>query len=333
VVDASHVPADDAPWTAASPAVPAGKRLRPRLLVGTYDVLAPTGSDPEPRDVAVAVGEAVELLHTAFLAHDDVIDDDQVRRGRPNVAGRYAAHAGAHGLPGSAARGYGAAAGLLAGDLALVEAVRTVAVSGARPAVVGRLLDLLDEAVRLSADGELRDLWFSHLPPTVDDVVVTARHKTAAYSFELPLRLAGRLAGRDDLDGALTRLGRDLGVAYQLRDDVLGTFGDPVRTGKPAGSDLREGRGTALVAFARTTVDWPRISPWLGRRDATEDDLAPVRALLERCGARAATEDLAARHEQMAAEQAQRLGLDDLVDDLLALAVLPAARTEGTWAA
>jgi geranylgeranyl diphosphate synthase type II len=333
VVDASHLPADDAPWATTSPVAPAGKRLRPRLLVGAHDVLASGRQDPEPHTVVTAVGEAVELLHTAFLAHDDVIDDDELRRGRPNVAGRSAAHARAHGLPDDAAHGYGAAAGLLAGDLALAGAVRAVALSGARPAVVPRLLDLVDEAIRLSVDGELRDLWFSHRPPALDDVVVTARLKTSAYSFELPLRLAGALAGRDELDDDLGRLGRDLGIAYQLRDDVLGTFGDPASTGKPSGSDLREGRGTALVAFARTTADWPQVAAALGRRDATDDELAQVRTLLERCGARAATEDLADRYELMAGEQARRLGLDDLVSDLLALAVPPRGRGVGAWAA
>ncbi|WP_402462855.1 polyprenyl synthetase family protein [Isoptericola aurantiacus] len=318
---------------AANEASGGGKRVRPRLLLATYDALAGPGS-PEPREVAAVLADAVEMLHTAFLAHDDVIDDDQTRRGRPNVAGVYAASARESGAPATAAHGYGAAAGLLAGDLALASAFRDVALCGATTATTARLLDLFDDSLLVTAEGELRDVWHSiHRSAELDDVLVTAELKTAAYSFGLPLRVAALLAGRDDLDEPLSRLGRSLGVAFQLRDDVLGTFGDPAVTGKPVTSDLRAGRCTALVAFARTTSAWTRIAPLLGRPDVDEDDLERVRELLEACGARQETEDLAARFELEAVELAEQVGLAELVEHVLALGDASGRRDDATRAA
>src|SRR5699024_1219415 len=130
-----------------------------------------------------------ELLHTAFVIHDDVIDGDDVRRGRPNVSGTFQARARNTGVSPARARLYGEAAGILAGDLALAGAVREVALCGARPQVVVRLLDLLEEVLHRSAVGELADVRVSLTPDaSMTEVLDVAECKTAAYSFELPLR-------------------------------------------------------------------------------------------------------------------------------------------------
>jgi geranylgeranyl diphosphate synthase type II len=300
-------------WDALRSTAQGGGRIRPRVLLSAYDDLA-SAAAAEPRAVAERVAGAVELLHTAFLAHDDVIDDDQTRHGRPNVAGTYAATALRAGASPRGARDYGAAAGILAGDLALATAVREVALCGAAGATTGALLDLFDTTLHVTADGELSDVWLGLERPDDDAdlavVLATAEHKTAVYTFELPLRAAALLAGRRDLDVPLSRLGRMLGLAFQLRDDLAGTFGDPAVTGKSTTSDLREGKRTALLALARATPAWERIAEVVGRPEVSAQELTLARELLESCGARHGVGQLALGLERSAAALAAELGLE-----------------------
>lgn len=294
-------------WGSLAEATQGGKRFRPALLGVAY--LAWGG-----RDVAApaAVGAAVELLHTGFLVHDDVIDDDDIRRGRPSVLGAHAGAARARGVLVDQARSYGAAAAILAGDLALTAAVRTVATAPVHPAVVARLLDLFDEALRVSAEGELADVWLgaTRCVATPEAAISVAEQKTAAYSFALPLQAAAVLAGRSTLTvAAAEEVGRCLGIAYQLVDDLQGVFGDLGVTGKSRLSDLRSGKQTALVAHARTTDAWPALEPYVGLATITEDQAAVARDLLTASGAREHVERLARGYVDRAVELAGGSGI------------------------
>ncbi|MDI3330780.1 MAG: polyprenyl synthetase family protein [Micrococcus sp.] len=273
-------------WAALAGAVEGGKRFRPQLLTATHQALG--GTEPEPVD---RVGAALELLHTAFVVHDDVIDGDEVRRGRLNVSGTFAATARRRGAAEGVAHHYGGAAGLLAGDLALVTATRMIARCGAPEGVTDRLLDLLEDAVHASAAGELADVGLA-LPvdghaASVADAVRVAELKTAVYSFRLPLQAGAVLAGAPA--GAVTALapvGRHLGIGFQLLDDLLGVFGDPQRTGKGTLSDLREGKPTALIAHARSTGAWSELRDLVGDPALDDRGADRARALLTDCGAR-----------------------------------------------
>src|SRR5690606_8628901 len=143
-------------WSALADAAEGGKRLRPALFHSVY--LALGGRESA---VAAKVAAALELLHTALVVHDDVIDGDDVRRGTPNVVGVFARRARERGHDAERAIHYGQSAAILAGDLALAGAVRTLALSGAESATVARMLDLLDRAIHLSAAGELADVRLS----------------------------------------------------------------------------------------------------------------------------------------------------------------------------
>ena len=272
-------------------AVDGGKRFRPALLDVAYRAWG--GRD---RDAVAAVAAAIELLHTAFVVHDDVIDADDTRRGRLSVLGAHTRAADAVGVVPERAREYGVAAGILAGDLALAAAVRTVATCGVDREVVERLLDLFDTVLHVSAAGELADVWLGvgAGEPTVEAALLLAERKTAEYSFALPLQAAAVLAGA----GAATvvaagEIGRSLGTAYQLLDDVQGVFGDPTSTGKSRLSDLRSGKQTALVAHARTTAAWATLAPYVGLATLTDDEATVVRDLLTASGSRAHVERLA----------------------------------------
>ncbi|MCK0113091.1 polyprenyl synthetase family protein [Ornithinimicrobium sp. F0845] len=280
---------DQVLWQALRAQTEGGKRFRPALLIRLHDALG--GYDHR---AAAAVADAIELLHTAFVIHDDVIDADEVRRGRPNVGGIFSARARAAGAGSDRARRYGETAGILAGDLALAGAVRTVALCGARPDVVVRLLDLLEEVLHRSAAGELADVRASlTADASLADTLDIAEWKTAAYSFELPLQAAAVLADApDEVVAALGAVGRSMGVAFQLQDDLDGTFGRARQTGKDPLGDLREGKGTALVTIARSTRSWAELSRYVGDSALTAEGAERARELLVACGARRAVEAL-----------------------------------------
>ncbi|WP_457207060.1 polyprenyl synthetase family protein, partial [Nocardioides sp. P5_C9_2] len=250
-------------WDALTAATEGGKRFRPALVTAAHDALGGTASA-----AAAQTGAAVELLHTALVIHDDVIDGDDVRRGRPNVSGTFRGYAVAAGAPPEEADALGRTAGILAGDLALAAAIRAVATCGTPPDVTHRLLDLFDAALHTTAAGELADVRLSLSTGTASlpESLAMEEQKTSAYSFALPLQAGAVLAGADDATvGRLGEAGRVLGIAFQLVDDLLGVFGDPARTGKSATSDLRAGKQTPLLAHARSTVEWERIRTFVGR--------------------------------------------------------------------
>jgi geranylgeranyl diphosphate synthase type II len=283
-------PAQARLWDELATAAEGGKRFRPALVLAAHEALG-----GRRMDAAIQVGAAVQLLHAAFVIHDDVIDGDDVRRGRLNVSGTFRAEALSSGAAPDDASGLGRAAGILAGDLALAAAVRAVATCGAPPDVVALLLDLVDSALHITSAGELADVRLSLGVETVSlaESLVMEEQKTSAYSFSLPLQAGAVLAGAGErvVDG-LGAVGRDMGVAFQLADDLVGVFGDPAVTGKSTTSDLRTRKQTPLLVHARSTPEWTRIRPYVGR-DLTDAELVEVRRLLTTSGSRRFVEDLA----------------------------------------
>ena len=308
-------------WETVAAATEGGKRFRPALVTSAHDALQ--GRCPAQ---AAEVGAAVELLHTAFVIHDDVIDEDDVRRGRLNVSGTFSSLARSAGATPTDAAGLGRAAGILAGDLALAAAIRAVATCGATAEIVHRLLDLFDAALHTTAAGELADVRLSlHLgTASLAESLAMEEQKTSAYSFALPLQAGAVLAGADEQ--TVTRLGEAglmLGVAFQLVDDLIGVFGDPAQTGKNATTDLRTRKQTPLLLHAASTTEWDQIRTYVGR-DLTEEELTDVRRLLTSCGSRGFVEDLADAHLATARTVLEELGISADVVPVVA-ACFPAA--------
>jgi len=250
----------------------------------------------EDFEAAAYVGAAFELLHTALIVHDDVIDHDFVRRGVANISGVYRDLALAKGTTTDVAEHAGVSAAVIAGDLALFNSYRLIDKSGVADDVRARLLEVMDEALFASAAGELIDIDFSIDPsmPAVDDILLMERLKTAVYSFECPLQAGAILAGADDdIVATLGEFGREIGIAYQLVDDLLGVFGSEAETGKTTLGDLREGKRTVMISFATTTADWEKIAPLIGKHDLTEQEASSVREILVSCGAKGFAEGLA----------------------------------------
>ena len=243
---------------ALSRAALGGKLIRPRLLGAVVDAYG--GSLNE---AASGVSVALELLHTTLVVHDDVIDDDLTRRGRPNVAGEFAAlHAHRSGQRVDHAAGRTDAKGiaLIAGDLALATVFKLV--RRAPEKVLDAVSDLVDEALVASAVGEYLDVVHSWpgANPSERDIRTAAHLKTAVYSFEAPMVVGALLVDAPEAHVAALRCAaRDMGEAYQVVDDVLGAFAHDTVLGREIASDLENHRETAVITAARGTAHWPRI--------------------------------------------------------------------------
>lgn len=293
-----------------------GKRFRPWLFAATHAELQGRWSDAPAVDQATRdrVAAAIELLHTAFVIHDDVIDNDDVRRGHTSVPGWF------RGSTTTGSSVFSRAGAILTGDLALAAAVRGLATCGAPAEITSDLLDLLDATLHDSAVGELADvrLALGGAAPTMDDAIAVAELKTAAYSFVLPMKAAAIVAGApEDVVEKVGDVARSLGIAFQLRDDLLGTFGEPDVLGKDPDGDLREGKRTPLVVHAATTSHWWRIDPHLGNPEITREEADEARRALVDAGSVAHVEQLMARHVRIARWHADTVGLAGAVVDTL----------------
>ncbi|QXT62407.1 polyprenyl synthetase family protein [Tessaracoccus palaemonis] len=280
-------------WDLAYECAFGGKLVRPVLLIDMYDALSNT-PDPDVHEKLLDLGAAVELLHFAFLLHDDVIDGDVQRRGRPNLVGSLLADA-PPGVDPEAAAHWARSGAILMGDLVLAGMHQLVARVDLPLAQRSRVLDLIDFTITETVAGEYADVSMGDgiLSGALPRVLSTTLRKTATYTFELPLRVAATMAGASTAtEETLAAVGRQLGLAFQLQDDLLSTFGIAREHGKDRYSDLREGKQTAIIAFARHTDAWQRLEPLLGNPDLSPAQGALASHLLSECGARAFVEQL-----------------------------------------
>ncbi len=277
-------------WASMASSTHGGKMLRPALVLGVHEQLGGARSE-----AAVNVAVAFELLHSAFLLHDDVIDRDLVRRGQRNLAGQRLDEGIAAGLGTADSERWAQASAILAGDLLIHDAQSLIARLTTPDHIRLELLSLLDDAVFATAAGELADVALSvgAIKPVLDDVLAMTTWKTAPYSFAAPLRAGAVLAeATPQLGTVLARFGALVGMAFQLRDDVLGIFGDEAVTGKSVVGDAREGKMTAMMAFARSTSSWSELKGLVGGDFADENDGVQLKDLLRSCGALGYVEQL-----------------------------------------
>lgn len=303
-----------------------GKRLRAAFCYWSWRAHGGAPGSPET-DAVLRVGAALELFQAAALFHDDVMDDSDTRRGLPAAHRRFATWHAEQGWSGDPGR-FGESAAILLGDLALVAGEREFvrAVAGLDPERRDRAHAVFDRMRTVVTVGQYLDLMAQALPwgedPAADEArareVIVA--KTARYSVEHPLLLGAVLAGADDAAmTATSAYGLPLGEAFQLRDDLLGVFGDPAATGKPAGDDLREGKRTVLVARAmdraRAAGDTALAAALrTGLGDRTMDDAA-CDALAARIAASGAVEEVEALIAELGDRAFAALDAADLHED------------------
>jgi geranylgeranyl diphosphate synthase type I len=261
-----------------------GKRLRPAFCHWGW---VGAGGDPaDPR--VVDAGAALELLHCSAIVHDDVMDGSAWRRSRPCVHVGFSERHAVRDWRGEARR-FGDGAAILVGDLAFVYADHLL--RGA-PAAAFEVFD--DMRLELNIGQYLDLVGTAAGGASVDRARVICVYKSGKYTVERPLHLGAALAGRlDELAKPYSGFGVPLGEAFQLRDDLLGAFGDAARLGKAVGEDLREGKPTALYALARAVAtggDAEILDRCYGHRDLGDAEAAEIRRIMVDTGARAEVE-------------------------------------------
>lgn len=289
----------------AATSVTGGKRLRGRFcLAGWRAVEEASRPAATPPASVIAAAAALEIFHAAALVHDDLIDNSDTRRGRPS-AHRALEHLHRRaGWIGDAAA-FGRSAAILLGDLLVawsddlleegLEAAGTNAGAARREyatmrreVTLGQFLDVAEESAFASESDDRH----------AERALRVASLKSARYSVQQPLAIGAALAGADAQQRqALAAFGHPLGMAFQLRDDVLGVFGNERETGKPSGDDLREGKRTVLIAYAREVLDTPSrriLDELLGDPHLDEGQIASLQQTIVDSGALERVETLIA---------------------------------------
>jgi geranylgeranyl diphosphate synthase type I len=239
---------------------------------------------------AIRAGTALELIQSGLLIHDDIMDRDPRRRGGPSVHEQYARLAPEAGGPG--ASHYGTSLAICAGEIAIFLAFEAVAALPGRPGPAAAVEKLFASEFGLVGLGQMLDVEAGATPEPLAErrILEIYRFKTARYSFFLPLAAGWELGGGPrTVRPALERLGEDLGLVFQIKDDELGLFGSAAVIGKPVGSDIREGKKTLYASGLLGRASGPdadRLAAVFGNPAATADDIGFVRDLARRLGVR-----------------------------------------------
>ena len=288
-----------------------GKRLRPILVLLGFEGL--TGSEPD--ETVVRVSTSFELLHAYLLTHDDVIDEDEVRRNEPTVWKRV-----------SNATGYGTHFGyslaILIGDIlrtgafSVLEGLKNL--DDTTKSAILRYLNWIDE---MTNRGQVLDVYLTYTPleqVRKEDVIGVYYYKTALYSVNGPLGLGALLAGSDK--DFYRNYAIPVGIAFQIRDDIIGTFGDPEKTGKPVDSDIKGNKKTILVWYAYNHANEREkavLESVLGNKDATPEEVQQVRDIFVSTGALDYAEELAEQYAKEALEALETLEIQPQVKEIL----------------
>lgn len=272
-----------------------GKRLRPLFAFCGY--VCAGGKDD---DAIIRAISSLELLQACALIHDDIMDASDTRRGKPSIHRRFEGIHRQEELSGSSIH-YGESAAILLGDLALVWAGQMLNQSGLSESQLIGVLPIYDEMRVEIMAGQFLDIHEQALSSqSVARSLKIARYKSGKYTVERPLHFGASMAlpdgvDRDNYFTIFSEFGLPMGEAFQLRDDLLGVFGDPTLTGKPAGDDLREGKRTVLMAMThdRADADQERaIAEYFGDRHLDDEGLKELRAIITETGAREHVEEL-----------------------------------------
>ena len=268
-----------------------GKRLRP-----LFAYVGLIGAAAQPTKQLISAISSLELVHVCALIHDDVMDASDTRRGAPAIHKAFEALHNNQKLSGSSEQ-FGISAAILLGDLALVWSAKMLHQSGIDGETLIRSLPMYDEMrVELMA-GQYLDVYEQALASeSVERSLKVARYKSGKYTIERPLHFGAALgSGNQNLFKAYSNYGLPLGEAFQLPDDILGIFGDPQETGKPAGDDLREGKRTVLLAKVMELADAGQkaeISSTLGNQNLEIAQVDKVREIFIATGALSQVEEL-----------------------------------------
>lgn len=261
-----------------------GKKMRPFLVYLGYKV---AGGKNLAKILPVCL--AVELIHSFLLIHDDIIDQSPTRRGKLTVHRRFAKKIDSSKNL-KVREHYGISQAIVLGDISCFEAFKLINNSSFPNSLKQNVIDKLCEVLIDTGYGEALDVEYSYIKARLADVMQVCDLKTARYTFVGPLTLGAILAGAEGkMLGALEKFGSALGVAFQIRDDLLGVFGEEKVLGKSVLSDMREGKNTILIYKTRELIgpsNKKGFEEIWGRDAASKKELDYVRGIIEKSGAR-----------------------------------------------
>lgn len=274
-----------------------GKRIRPLNVWAGFIAAQGPSNSPEKLEAVLDAAASLEFIQACALIHDDIIDASDTRRGAPTVHRAVEKSHAESNLEGESAH-FGESVAILAGDMALVWAEDMLQDSGLSAESLLRARDAWRGMRTEVIGGQLLDIYLeASASESIELANSVNRFKTAAYTIERPLHLGALLAGGSaELIAALRSYGHDIGIAFQLRDDLLGVFGDPAITGKPAGDDIREGKRTVLLSLALERADASapeaaaRIRAGIGKV-SQPSEIAEIAELIRETGAEEAVEE------------------------------------------
>ncbi len=285
-----------------------GKRLRPAFMVEGYRCVG-----GENIDEIYKASIAIEGSEAYLLIHDDIIDEDELRRGKPTMHKMFEADLESSHLPMEKRKHLAEGLAIVIGDVQATMNydwfLKTNFPDNLKIKAVGRFNDIL----RLTSYGQLLDIMSETKPVEMvkeEDVLTIHRLKTSAYTIYGPLQIGAILGGASEKESEIFyNYGDPLGVAFQLQDDILGLFGDPKRTGKPAHSDLREGKRTLLIVKALENADAKqkeRLLALLGKRDLTDEEAEEAREIVRETGSLDYNREMAKKLANQALEAVEK---------------------------
>lgn len=252
-----------------------GKRIRSYLVYLGYQV-----GDKSDMKKILPISLAFEMSHNFLLIHDDIMDNSDLRRGKPTIHKTYEKKHGKH---------FGISTAILLGDIALLEVFKIVNDSKFSDTLKADCMAEFADILLETGYGQGLDLEFGFTNPTVGEIMQVAQLKAARYSIIGPLVIGAKLSeAQDSQITALTSFGSTAGIAFQIQDDILGVFGDEETIGKSVVSDMREGKGTLLIYKTRELAnkrDKKIINDIWGNIDADIDDLEQIRKIIKSSGA------------------------------------------------
>lgn len=285
-----------------------GKRLRPRLTLMAYEAFG--GKDTSSM---LQIAAAQELIHFSMLIHDDIIDRDTVRYGVNNIIGSYEKVYGPFAKDDQDVRHYANSAAIMAGDLMIAGAHKLILDSPVDDSKKMIALQTMYDGIFDVAGGELLDTESSFRPMGAVDPIKIAIYKTASYSFSRPLTIGAHLADAPAKSiKQLARLASNLGIAYQLSDDLLGVFGDQTKTGKSNTGDIREGKQTLLASLTLELLSKSQkasFEEYFGNKSASDNELERIKKLMVASGAKRTVQDHVRTYLAAARNDLTKLGI------------------------
>lgn len=254
---------------------------RGKMLRGLMVILGYTAFSKEPVESnIVETAAGIEIIHSALLIHDDIMDNDLMRRGQSSVYAIYEQEAHAKNLP--SARFYGQAMGICAGDMGFFLGYELLAHASNDREVLQRITTLVSKELYAVGDAQMRDLYhsFESQSPTEKEIYAVYAYKTGRYTFSLPLMIGALQAqAPDSIVETIGSAAEKLGIVFQMIDDMIGLIGTEEEIGKPIGSDIRENKQTLIrhILFSRAShKEQEKLSSLFSNGKVTAEDISYI---------------------------------------------------------